>query len=141
MIQGFPVTQRDPPALYKPLIKCLNKYGISFATVNPSIEILRQMPLWHHPGEDNTKRQENNGRAARCLRANHAALTIGDGLNITLRLQDPLHSRQATCICDECEEDQTNHGCLDPHTCATKAASRLKQIHPRWVPQPIHGDG
>ncbi|KAJ7195933.1 hypothetical protein GGX14DRAFT_309745, partial [Mycena pura] len=116
------------------MIKCLNKYGISFATVNPSTEILEQMPLWHHPGEDNDKRQGNNGRAARCLRANHATLTIGDGLNVTRRLQDPLHSGQAACVCAMCEEDQDDRGCIDPHACAAKVASRLKQIHPRWVP-------
>ncbi|KAJ7203280.1 hypothetical protein GGX14DRAFT_312277, partial [Mycena pura] len=76
----------------------------------------------------------NNGSAARCLRANHAAMTIGDGLNMTLRLQDPLHSNHATCLCDACEADRTSCGCSDPRTCAAKAASRLEQILPRWVP-------
>ncbi|KAJ7213184.1 hypothetical protein GGX14DRAFT_361340, partial [Mycena pura] len=140
MVQGFPVSQRDPPALHRTLVKCLNKYGLTFATVNPSTALLQQMPLWHHPGEDSTKRQENNGRAARCMRANHAALTIGDGLDIALRMRDPLHSNQATCACDRCEADRTSHGCSDPHACVTKAASRLKQIHPRWIPKPDHGD-
>ncbi|KAJ7189468.1 hypothetical protein GGX14DRAFT_408816 [Mycena pura] len=38
-----------------------------------------------------------------------------------LHQKDPLHSNQAT-------------------SCATKAASRLKQIRPRWIPQPGHSN-
>jgi hypothetical protein len=45
MVQNIKVNQRDPPALHKPIVKCLNKYGISFETVKPSTEILRGMPL------------------------------------------------------------------------------------------------
>ncbi|KAJ7195744.1 hypothetical protein GGX14DRAFT_302499, partial [Mycena pura] len=116
------------------LIKCLHRYGISFAVVNPSTELQRQMPLWHHPGEDDSKRQENNGKAARCLRANHTAVTIGDALDLASRLTDPLHSNQNICECDACEENRAAHGCQNPHTCATTAASRLRQIHARWVP-------
>ncbi|KAJ6611806.1 hypothetical protein B0H10DRAFT_1648468, partial [Mycena sp. CBHHK59/15] len=114
------------------MIKCLNKYGISFVTSNPSSEILRNMPLWHHPGEDDQKRQENNGKTARCLRAHHATLTIGEGLDITRRLRDPLHAKRASCVCDDCNDDRESHGCENPHACATKAASRLGQIHPQW---------
>ncbi|KAJ6559269.1 hypothetical protein B0H10DRAFT_1649651, partial [Mycena sp. CBHHK59/15] len=116
------------------LVKCVKKYGVSFETVNLSMEILRQMLLWHHPGEDGDKRQENNGKKAHCLRSNHGALTIGNGLDITLRLGNPLHSARATCACDECEEDRERHRCKDPHACTTKAVSRLRQIQPKWIP-------
>ncbi|KAJ7224551.1 hypothetical protein GGX14DRAFT_300497, partial [Mycena pura] len=105
------------------------------------LELLRQMPLWHHPGEDEAKRQGNNGRVARCLRENHAALTIGDGLDAALRLQDPLHSSRTTCTCDECGDDRESRGCSDPHACVSKAASRLQQIHPRWIPRPENSEG
>ncbi|KAJ7624086.1 hypothetical protein DFH06DRAFT_1008685, partial [Mycena polygramma] len=48
MVQKFPVSQRNPPALHKTMVKCLRKYGISLETVNPSTAICREMPLWHH---------------------------------------------------------------------------------------------
>ncbi|KAJ7693070.1 hypothetical protein B0H17DRAFT_933441, partial [Mycena rosella] len=134
MVQRFPVNQRDPPALHKPLVKCLNKYGISFATVNPSQEVLRMMPLWHHPGEDNARRQENNGKHANCLRGKHDALTVGAGLDIAQRLTNPLHSNRATRVCDDCDADRTLRGCADPHACAKKAASRLRQLQVQWIP-------
>ncbi|KAJ7212574.1 hypothetical protein GGX14DRAFT_311049, partial [Mycena pura] len=116
------------------LVKCLNKYGVRFEAIDPPAEILRKMPLWHHPGEDNEMRQENNGQKARCLRKNHAALEMGDGVDIATRLMDPMYSGRATCTCDGCTEDREERGCENPHACATKAASRLRQIHPRWVP-------
>ncbi|KAJ7210333.1 hypothetical protein GGX14DRAFT_363265, partial [Mycena pura] len=134
MIQRFPVSQKDPPAPHKALVKCINRYGMTFEAIDPPEEVLKAMPLWHHPREDSGKRQENNRQKARCLRKNHAALTIGDGLELATRLENPEHSTQASCECAECDEDRIGHGCEDPHACATKAASRLKQIHPRWIP-------
>ncbi|KAJ7220890.1 hypothetical protein GGX14DRAFT_354034 [Mycena pura] len=136
MVQRFPVSQKDPPAPHKALVKCINKYGMRFEAVHPPEEVLKAMPMWHHPGEDSDKRQENNGQRARCLRMKHTALTIGNGLEMATRLEDPAHSTRATCECAECTDDRDNQGCEDPHACATKAASRLKQIHPRWIPGP-----
>ncbi|KAJ7306716.1 hypothetical protein DFH08DRAFT_720738, partial [Mycena albidolilacea] len=75
MVQKIKVSQRGPPALHKKMVKCLKKYGLRFETVHPSTELQRAMPLWHHPGEDPRKRQQNNGQKAKCLRRNHTALT------------------------------------------------------------------
>ncbi|KAJ7314481.1 hypothetical protein DFH08DRAFT_616261, partial [Mycena albidolilacea] len=116
------------------MIKCLNKYGVSFETVRPSAEILKKMPLWHHPGEDRQKRQENNGKKAKCMRKNHAVMTIGDGLDLAQRLKNSKHAKLASCVCDECEDDREVQGCQNPHACATAAASRLGQILPKWIP-------
>jgi hypothetical protein len=67
MVQNIKVNQRDPLALHKTLVKCVNKYGVNFVTVHPSEEVQREMPLWHHPGEDPLKQQDNNGKKAKCL--------------------------------------------------------------------------
>jgi hypothetical protein len=82
MVQNIKVNQRDPPVIHKAMVKCLNKYGLSFETVHPSTELQRSMPLWHHPGEDPQKRQVNNGQKAKCLRGKHVALTIGAGVDL-----------------------------------------------------------
>ncbi|KAJ7323369.1 hypothetical protein DFH08DRAFT_623998, partial [Mycena albidolilacea] len=116
------------------MVKCLNKYGVSFETVNPSTEIQRSMPLWHHPGEDRQKRQENNGKKARCMRGRHTAQTVGSGLDLAQRLDDPSHVDRASCVCDSCEDDRSTRGCENTHACATAAASRIRQIHPKWIP-------
>ncbi len=94
------------------------------------------MPLWHHPGENREKRQENNSKTAKCLRSNHATLTVGNGLDVAQRLVDPLHSNRASCMCDDCDDDRTIRGCENPHACAAKAISRMGQIHPKWIPKP-----
>ncbi|KAF8180048.1 hypothetical protein K438DRAFT_1474870, partial [Mycena galopus ATCC 62051] len=116
------------------LIKCVNKYGTGFAAVLPSTEILREMPLWHHPGEDPQKRQDNNGKKAKCLRGNHAATKIGNALDLAQRLHNPLHDLRASCVCDKCDNDREIKGCMNPHACAAAAASRLGQILPKWIP-------
>ncbi|KAJ6574064.1 hypothetical protein B0H19DRAFT_934359 [Mycena capillaripes] len=139
LVQNFPGNQREPPTHHKSLVKCMKKYGVSFARVNPSNELLRLMPLWHHPGEDEEKQQGNNGKKARCLRGNHAAITIGDGLDIARRLGNTLHVKTNSCVCDDCDDDRDTRGCEDPHACATKAVSRLGQIHTRWIPKPEVG--
>ncbi|KAJ7315202.1 hypothetical protein DFH08DRAFT_620871, partial [Mycena albidolilacea] len=117
------------------MVKCLKKYGISFETAQPSTEIQKEMPLWHHPGEDRNKRQENNGKKAKCMRRKHAALTIGDGLELTQRLDNPLHTSQVSCMCDKCNDDRSARGCENPHACAIAAASRIGQILPKWIPK------
>ncbi|KAJ6613689.1 hypothetical protein B0H10DRAFT_1805052, partial [Mycena sp. CBHHK59/15] len=136
MIQNIKVNQRDPPALHKDMVKCLNKYGVSFGVVYPSIMIQRELPLWHHPGENHQRSQQNNGKKAKCLRNNHAKMTIGDGLDLARRLDDPQHDAHASCECDACEEDRTIRRCENPHACAKAAASRLGQILPKWIPKP-----
>ncbi|KAJ7781920.1 hypothetical protein DFH07DRAFT_717915, partial [Mycena maculata] len=93
------------------------------------------LPLWHHPGENRLMRQVNNRSMARCLRSNHAGLTVEDGMDLKQRLGDPLHEADASCDCDACEEDRTVQGCEDPHVCAKAAASRLGQILPKWIPK------
>ncbi|KAJ7323927.1 hypothetical protein DFH08DRAFT_635237, partial [Mycena albidolilacea] len=117
------------------MVKCLNKYGLSFETFQPLTALQRDMPLWHHPGENPQKRQINNGQKAKCLKKNHAALTIGNGVDIARRLNDPLHYGYASCVCDACEDDRESRGCENPHACAVAAASRLGQILPKWIPK------
>ncbi|KAJ7247217.1 hypothetical protein C8J57DRAFT_1080927, partial [Mycena rebaudengoi] len=133
MVQEIKINQKKLPALHKDLIKCLNKYGLKFETLNPSPTIQRQMPLWHHPGANRQKSQINNGEKADCLRRNHGALIVGDALALVQRLEDPLHSERVTCECDKCDDDRTISGCENPHACVMAAAARLGQIHPKWT--------
>ncbi|KAJ7733236.1 hypothetical protein DFH07DRAFT_754988 [Mycena maculata] len=136
MVQDLKVNERDPPALHKDLVKCVNKYGMSFEAVCPSTQIKKEMPLWYHPGADHRKRQLNNGEKADCMQKNHSVQTVGDGLNLTRRLDDPEHENLDSCECNDCEEDRTVYDCENPHSCAAAAASRLRQILPEWLPTP-----
>ncbi|KAJ7739790.1 hypothetical protein DFH07DRAFT_679873, partial [Mycena maculata] len=114
------------------MVKCMNKYGVSFETVHPSNEIKEDMPLWHHPGKVPGKRQENNGRKAKCLRKKHAVIKVHDALDLIRRLDDPQHTRNEACSCDACEVDRTVRKCQNPHACIAAAAARLGQILPKW---------
>ncbi|KAJ7260321.1 hypothetical protein B0H12DRAFT_1001194, partial [Mycena haematopus] len=115
------------------MMQCLNKYGLAFQAVLPSEELQYKMPLWHHPGEDGLKKQTNNGAKAKCMRSKHAILTVGAGVALMTRLQDPLHSKSASCPCDACDDDKEK-GCKDPHACAEGAERKINQLHPEWIP-------
>ncbi|KAJ6582753.1 hypothetical protein B0H10DRAFT_1764439, partial [Mycena sp. CBHHK59/15] len=116
------------------MVKCLNKYGLSFEVAQPSTDIQRDLPLWHHPGENNQKSQQNNGAKAKCLRNNHARMTIGDGLDLIQRMDDPMHDNHNLCECKACEEDRMTRGCDNPHACIKAAKARIGQILPKWIP-------
>ncbi|KAJ6468893.1 hypothetical protein C8R45DRAFT_837708, partial [Mycena sanguinolenta] len=107
---------------------------LAFKVVQPTSQIQKDMPLWHHPGEDPEKRQVNNGIRARCLRGTHRALSVGEGVVVASRLEDPLHSKSATCPCDACDADRDKE-CGNPSACAESADSRLKQLLLEWDPR------
>jgi hypothetical protein len=86
------------------------------------------------PGKTLRKGNKIMGKKAKCLRRNHTARTIGDGLDIAQRLADPLHYKLASCVCDACEGDRETRGCESPHACAVAAAARLGQILHKWIP-------
>ncbi|KAJ6523191.1 hypothetical protein B0H19DRAFT_925654, partial [Mycena capillaripes] len=116
----------------------MNKYSVNFEAVLPTEAIQREMPFWHHPGEDPDKKQINNGKRASCLRRNHNIKTLGDALDLTERLKDPAHEKSASCLCSECIDDRTTRSCKDPHMCVTAAADRMKHFLPKWVVKNTH---
>ncbi|KAJ7191357.1 hypothetical protein GGX14DRAFT_297241, partial [Mycena pura] len=69
-----------------------------------------KMPLWHHPGEDRSKKQNNNSSRAKCLRAKHSVVTVGDGVDLATLFQNPQHHKLSGCKCDLCEASRAR-GC------------------------------
>ncbi|KAJ6463823.1 hypothetical protein C8R47DRAFT_992337, partial [Mycena vitilis] len=111
------------------------KYGVLFHTLNPSREIREALPLFHHFGEDRSKRRINNSAACKCLRAKHRASTQGDGVKISERLDDPEHIPDKGCTCNECVGDRAILGCKNPHGCAKTAKLKLDSLLPEWDPR------
>ncbi|KAJ7230991.1 hypothetical protein B0H12DRAFT_1001385, partial [Mycena haematopus] len=99
----------------------------------PSEELRRKMPMWHHPGEEDSKKQMNSGARAKCMRSKHAVLTVGEGATLVARLRDPLHGNSPICPCDACDQDREK-GCKDPHACAEGAKRKLDLLRPDWIP-------
>jgi hypothetical protein len=134
MVQNYKINQRTHLSQYKDMMKCLNTYVFTFESVMPSVDLQRQMPLWHHPGEDKSVPQGNNGAKAKCLWTKHTILTVGEGVDSAARLLDPSHDKMATCPCDACDEDREK-GCTDPHVCAEGASKKINLLHPEWDPR------
>ncbi|KAJ7148891.1 hypothetical protein C8R46DRAFT_916607, partial [Mycena filopes] len=92
--------------------------------------------LWHHFGEDPNKRQLNNKPQCKCLRTNHRVFTVGEGMSVMARLDDPIHEAHKKCVCAACSDDriETAHT-ANPHSCATAVQTRLGQLLPKWDPR------
>ncbi|KAJ7626051.1 hypothetical protein FB45DRAFT_750122, partial [Roridomyces roridus] len=118
----------------KTALKAADKYGIIFDTLDPPPEIQRALPMFHHFGQDSSKRKQNNGRVFECLRESHAVQTIGDGMDAAMRLNDPGHVNYAGCPCDACEHDRDDEYCSNPDACARAARETLHRLQPKWNP-------
>jgi hypothetical protein len=117
------------------MIKVANKYGVAFDTLNPSEELRRLLPMWHHFGEDPSKTQYNNKAQSKCLHSTHNVRTTGDGMEIISRLDDRGHNAEAGCTCIPCTEDRAINGFRDPHKCTLAARERLGLLLPKWDPR------
>ncbi|KAJ6448859.1 hypothetical protein C8R47DRAFT_1265647 [Mycena vitilis] len=134
-LQDWNPNQRKRPPHLKEMLACAEKYGVIFDTIEPSIEIREQLPLFHHFGEDPAKTQLNNTPACKCLRENHNVQTAGEGKELAIRFQREDHKPAATCKCILCNELRRTEGCNNPHSCARTVESRLGQLLPKWNPQ------
>ncbi|KAJ7668756.1 hypothetical protein DFH06DRAFT_982886 [Mycena polygramma] len=111
------------------------KYGVHFHTPNPSQELREALPLFHHFGEDKSKRRINNSAACKCLRGKHGASTQGDAVRISERFEDPEHVPDKRCTCNDCVGDRALLGCKNPHGCAKTARLKLDSLLPEWDPR------
>ncbi|KAJ6524025.1 hypothetical protein B0H19DRAFT_972426, partial [Mycena capillaripes] len=117
------------------MVNAAKKFGVKFDTTNPSKDIREMLPLWHHFGEDPNKRQLNNKPQCKCLRKNHRVYTVGEGLVVMARLDDPAHDTDRNCVCEACYDDRVKNKCKNPHSCATTVRMRLDQLLPEWDPR------
>ncbi|KAJ7912022.1 hypothetical protein B0H13DRAFT_1614009 [Mycena leptocephala] len=121
------------------MLKCAEKYG-EFDIINPSFELRKQLPLFHHFGQDPTLIQRNNTAPCTCLRNNHNVRTTGEGMSVMARLQDNQHRLSPSCQCLACAEDRRVRGCNNPHSCARTVGSRLDHLLPKWDPRRLSND-
>ncbi|KAJ7172886.1 hypothetical protein C8R43DRAFT_816731, partial [Mycena crocata] len=123
------------PARLKDMMNVARKYGVTFDTHNPSQKIRRNLPLWHHFGEDPGKRRINNADACVCLRLKHGAKTMGDAERISAWLSDRRHRAHKDCRCLDCVDDRAFMKCKNPHGCAKMAQTKLDSLQRKWDPR------
>ncbi|KAJ7089040.1 hypothetical protein C8R43DRAFT_834860, partial [Mycena crocata] len=123
------------PSRLKDMMNVARKYGVTFDTHNPSQEVRRSLPLWHHFGEDRGKRQVNNTGPCECLQLKHGASKMGDAERISARLSDARHRPHKDCTCLDCVDDRAFMKCKNPHTCAKMALTKLDSLQSKWDPR------
>ncbi|KAJ7152496.1 hypothetical protein C8R46DRAFT_913052 [Mycena filopes] len=133
-LQKWSPKTNELPRFVRDMLTCAKKYGVVFDTPDPSNELKKLLPLWHHHGENPELRQLNNKPQSKCLRKNHGVTTIGQGMAIMARLTTITHRADAKCICNACIDDRLEKKCKNPHKCAVAVKDRLTQILPKWNP-------
>ena len=110
------------------MIKSAHRHRLTFAPLNISQALRKQMPAWQHLGVE--KEIPQNPRSA-CLVKTHNSTKVKDLLKVADRLDNLLpagtHFPVLTCHCEECIEDRAN-GCENPQRCAIEAQNRLNKI-------------
>ncbi|CAK5271126.1 unnamed protein product [Mycena citricolor] len=99
-LQTWTPKRKNLTAELQEMLRVAKKYNLSFAPVQPTQTLLREMPLFHHKGEDATQAQCNNSARCRCLRRNHGVRDIKSAIQVAERLQDETH--QKSTHCDQC---------------------------------------
>ncbi|KAJ7592092.1 hypothetical protein C8J56DRAFT_781069, partial [Mycena floridula] len=75
-LQNWNTNVRDIPILLQTMVKAIEDYGFRFKDIRPTMHIMNEMWLWHHPAETRQMTQKNAKTIARCLRSNHAVLKV-----------------------------------------------------------------
>ncbi|KAJ7106852.1 hypothetical protein C8R43DRAFT_905988 [Mycena crocata] len=125
-MQSWSPKRSDLPPRLKEMVNVAKRYGIIFDTHQPTQEIRRKLPLWHHFGEDRRKHRVNNSIQCKCLRSKHEAKTMGDAEVISARLDDPRHRADRKCTCLDCIDDRAFQKCQNPHACAKMARYKVE---------------
>ncbi|KAJ7150818.1 hypothetical protein C8R43DRAFT_951252 [Mycena crocata] len=115
--QRWSPKRNELPKHLKDMVNTARKYGIQFDTDNPSRDLRELLPLWHHLGEDPSKRQLNNKPQCK-----------------------PWGGNDKLCLCEACYDNRRERGCKNPHGCAIAVQTRLRELLPKWdlrVPQRI----
>ena len=119
------------------MLKVAKKYKTNLAAIRLSPTIRASLPAWYHPCADPHPITSVN---ARCLLNNHAARTVADLIKLANkarnRTRNDTHVNNQACICIECVRDR-RQGCRNPHSCALKAETCLKDIAPKYNPLAI----
>ena len=124
--------KRTSPGLAR-MLRTAMKYNLQLRPLNLTDETRAEAPIWYHVG-DAGNRSLANTLSAKCLRNNHAVVTVGDCAEIAARLSERNHSRNSSCDCYGCDRDRAVRNCPNPHRCVELAERLLGRLAQLWRP-------
>ncbi|KAJ7210372.1 hypothetical protein GGX14DRAFT_301462, partial [Mycena pura] len=75
LLQSYDTSRLQWPKHQASMLATARKYGYTFDTVEPSLEIAKMLPAFHHVAPQPGTRQMNNSKASKCLRETHHVKT------------------------------------------------------------------
>ncbi len=136
-LQRWKPRARGLPSALTGMMSVARKYGARLEGLAFSNKILRAMPMWDHTYANRVAlgRLSVPSRLLTCLQTRHAAMTVGDFLDLANTLDNPTHVPSARCGCPECSRIRTDVDCENPHLCSTRARDMLKTLPDKWNPK------
>lgn len=109
----------------------------NLAAIRLSPGVKATLPAWYHTS---TETHTMTNVKVKCLLNNYkikmVANLIKSANKASNQTQNNAHNPDQACICIECVIDRRK-GCRNPHVCAVKAETRLRDIAPKYNPTAI----
>jgi len=103
--------------------------GLAFT---PSITIA--MPIWYHAKADPKIRCLTGSEMSKCLMKTHKIMRVGEIEKLANSLQNPTHTPDPNCLCENCVESGDVNECENPHYCYKQAEKLIGLLPPKWNP-------
>ncbi|OJT14554.1 Transposon TX1 uncharacterized 149 kDa protein [Trametes pubescens] len=145
-LRGIPFTQQWRPKMaalpleLKAMVKVADKYGLRQEGLAFSRGILRSMPIWGHAQSDQRlmKKLSTASAVTRCLKRNHAMVTVGDCERLLGYASTDGHNPRGRCACAGCEKMIVEEYCTDPGRCLARATALMDLLPSKWDPRGEH---
>ncbi|KZV81336.1 hypothetical protein EXIGLDRAFT_755641 [Exidia glandulosa HHB12029] len=128
-IQAWKPNNNKLPFILKSMMKVSKIYGIVADAPYVPEEVRLQVPIWSHFAREHPNVRQHT-KEARCLRKNHHIYLV-NGLDELAEADDPNHTAEEDCGCDNCKSDR-EEGCEFPSSCQAYAEDILADIAPKW---------
>ena len=126
------VLKRTSPGLAR-MLRTARKHNLHLRPLNLTEEARAEAPIWYHVG-DTGNRSIANTLSAKCLRNNHAVVSVGDCAKVAARLRWRNHESNGKCDCYGCDRDRSANNCPNPHRCVATAEKLLSRLAQLWRP-------
>ena len=123
------------PKTIKRLFQTAKKFSVRLEGLAFTPSITTKMPIWHHTKADPKLRHLAGSETSKCLIRNHKVMKVGEIEKLANSLQNPNHTPDPNCLCENCTESGDVNECENPHHCYKQAEKLIGLLPPKWNPK------
>jgi len=109
------------PKTIRKLFQTAKKFTVHLEGLAFTPSITTAMPIWYHAKADPKIRRLTGSEMGKCLMKNHKIMRVGEIEKLANSLQNPTHTPNPNCLCENCVESGDVNECENPHYCYKQA--------------------